>query len=57
MGFKGSGALNRAQRFAGRYMGELAGLYGIDAVKQFRDISSKMMEPIERIAYGNKTQQ
>jgi len=56
MGFKGPGALNRAQRFAGRYMGEVADLYGINAVKQFRDITPKMMEPIERVIYGNKTQ-
>lgn len=57
IGFVGSGALKRAQNFAGRYMRALAGLYGINAVKQFRDITPKMVEPIERVVYDYKIQQ
>lgn len=59
MGYIGSGALNRAQRFAERYLGELASLYGINAIKQFRDTAPQMAVSIERVVdqYGrDKTQ-
>ena len=57
MGYVGSGALNRARRFSEKYLGELASLYGINAVKQFRDIAPQMAVSIERVLdkYANKT--
>jgi len=49
MGYSGFGALNRAQGFAERYLGEVASLYGIKAVKQFRDIDRQMAVSVERL--------
>ena len=59
MGYKGFGALNRARGFAERCLGEVASLYGIKAVKQFRDIDRQMAVSVERVVdqYGrDKTQ-
>jgi hypothetical protein len=55
MGFTGSGALNRARRFAERYLSEVASLYGINAIKQFRDIAPQMAVAVERVVdqYAN----
>ncbi len=56
-GYNGVDSLERAVGFANRYLSEVARLYGVEAVKQFRDIHPEMSVSVERIVtHGNSTQ-
>jgi hypothetical protein len=53
VGYTGANALERARDFGDRYLREVGKLYGVEAVKQFRDIHSEMLAVVERITDGN----
>src|SRR5262245_7593258 len=49
LGYTGDDALKRALGFADRYLREVNRIYGVEAVKEFRDIRPEMSAVVERI--------
>jgi len=57
VGYNGANALEHALGFAHRYLREVARLYGVEAVKKFRDIHPEMSAAVERaLTHDTKTQ-
>lgn len=50
VGYTGVYAMERASGFADRHLRAVARLYGVEAVKQFRDIHPEMSASVERIS-------